>query len=326
MHATVTAALGEMQETGNGDDRLWIVFADIPDYFPVPGSGYQRLKNWLYTWPDDFDGDPLTGNNHDIIYVNLSPYKNQTGGSWDETRQSIYTWSVASGLGQIIRMAANPQEEKWVIRGLGACTQYLCYGITSALNGALGIEGYMEDFAKAGGIELPSWWSGKYAKDFSANLGGEFLWLQYLEQRYGSNVIQAIAQSESAGMESMALAIDPGASPETAIEDVLYPLYEDWIITNLISPFAEFYQNGDYHYKFLDGTGYEFSIIDKPASFLGEFDQYPFQTWIAPVTYGISAQEFAAQYADFSGDYGSSGNTTVHFNGMYNQNNGSGAT
>lgn len=326
MFSVVTAAFGEMPETVNGDDRIWIVFADIPDYYPVPGSGYQRLRNWLYTWPFDFDGDPGTGNDHDIFYVNIGPYKNQTGGpwNWDEIRQSIHTWSVASGLGQIIRMAANPNEEKWVIRGLGAYTQYLCFGITSDLNGSIGIEGYMTDFAKAGGVELPSWWSGMYSKDFSANLGGEFLWFQYLAQRIGSGVIEAIAQSDLTGMEAIALAIDPSVPLELSKELITYPLYEDWIITNLISPFAENYQNGDYHYKFLDGSGYEFSIVDQPASFLGEFDEYPFPTWIAPVTYGISAQEFAAQYADFQSGYGQ-GNSTVHFNGMFNQNDGSGA-
>lgn len=325
MFNSVIDALGPLQDTGNGDDKIWIVFADIPDYYPVPGSGYQRLRNWLYTWPDDFDGDPLTGNNHDIFYVNLSPYKNQTGGNWDEIKQSIYTWSVASGLGQITRTAANSLEEKWVIRGLGAYTQYLCFGITSELNGAIGIHGYMEDFARSGGIELPSWWSGRYAKDFSANIGGEFLWFQYLAQRAGTGVIETIAQSDLSGMVSIAHALDPSVPLDMVTETVAYPLYEDWIITNLISPFAADYQSGEFHYQFLDGSGYEFTIVDCPASFLAEFDQYPFSTWIAPVSYGISAQEFASQYADFDGDYTSGGDTTVFFNGMYNQNNGSGS-
>ncbi len=325
MYTTVIEAFGGMQETVNNDEKIWIVFADIPDYYPVPGTGYNRLGNWLYTWPEDFDGDSETGNNHDIFYVNLSPYKNLSGGSWAQTKRLIYTWSVASGLGQIMRMAANPVEEKWVVRGVGAYTQHLCFGVTSALNGAIGVEGYLNDFAKAGGIELPSWWSGQYQKDFSANLGGEFLWFMYIAQRFGEEVVASIVQSNKSGMDAIAFAIDPAVSPELAKEQITYPLYEDWIITNLISPIAETYENGDYHYKFLDGTGYEFTILDQPASFLAEFDEYPIPTWIAPHTYGISAQEFASQYADFSGNYLSGGDETVHFNGMFNQNDGSGA-
>jgi hypothetical protein len=321
---TLTNALGPVPETGSGDDRVWVVFADIPDYYPVPGTGYNRLRNWVYTWPADFDGDPMTGNNHDIFYVNLSPYKNQTGGQWDALRGTIYTWSVASGLSQMIRVASNPDEEKWLVRGFGAYGQHLCYGVTSALNGAIGILGYLEDFAKAGGIELTSWISGKSAKDFSANIGGEFLWLKYLEQMYGSGVIEAVAQSDETGMAGIALAINPSLPPEEAMETIMYPLYEDWMITNLISPFAEDFLQGQFHYAFLDGSGYEFTIIDRPASFLAEFDSYPIPTWIAPYQYGMSAQEFTSQYSDFQGDYTSGGNTTVYFNGMFNQNNGSG--
>ncbi|PIE51090.1 hypothetical protein CSA37_01590 [Candidatus Fermentibacteria bacterium] len=322
---TAAGVLGPVSETVNGDDKIRIVFADIPDYYPVPGSGYRRLGNWLYTWPADFDGNSLTGNNHDIFYVNLSPYKNQTGGRWDTVRQAIYTWSVASGLGQITRIAACPSSERWIVRGLGACSQFICCGLTSELNGAIGIKGYMEDFARAGGTELTSWCSGYYGKDFSANIGGEFLWFQYIQQRAGTNALEAVAQSHESGMLAVAHAVDPAAPSETAIETVIYPLYEDWIVTNLISPFSMNYQEGDFHYKFLDGSGYQFSIVNRPASFLAEFDQYPIPTWIAPQGYGITAQEFAAQYADFSGEYSAGENTTVYFNGMYNQNNGSGA-
>lgn len=323
VYDTVTDELGVIQETGNGDDRVWIVFADIPDYYFIPGTGYIRLRNWVFTWQEDFDGNPQTGNNHDIVYVNLSPYKNQTGGQWSGIRQNIHSWSVASGLGQLIRMAANPLEEKWVVRGLGAYAQFQSFGLTSALNGAIGIEGYLEDFAKAGGIELTSWWSGKPAKDFSANLGGELLWFQYVRQRSGPDAVRNIAQSELTGMTAVAHAVDPTVPLDAVVQTVAYPLYEEWMITNLISPFAEEYAQGIYHYDFLEGTGYEFSIIDRPASFVGEFADYPMPTWIAAWSYGISAQEFASQYVDFSGSY--SEHPMVHFNGMYNQNNGSGS-
>ena len=322
---TVTSFLGPVPDTPNDDDRLWIAFADIRDYYPVPGSGiFSRLKNWVHVWPDDFDGDLNTGNNHDLIYVNIGPYKNMPGETWQQNRGMIHTWSVPTGLGQLVRVASNPMEEKWLVRGLGMFAQHLCYGLTSAQGGAIGIAGCLQAFAMAGGIELTSWSSGKTASDFGANLGGELLWLKYIEQRAGTEVIGAAAASERTGMLNIAMALDPSLPEDQAVEASVYPLYEDWLITNLVNHIAGQYHEGEYSYDFLEGTGLVFTIMDKPASFLGEFDEYPIPTWIAPAGYGISAQVFAAQYASFEGDYISGGNTTVHFNGMYNQNNGSG--
>lgn len=324
VYAAVTSVFGEMPVTGNPDDRLWIAFADVPDIYPNPGGPPSRLGNWVYTWPDDYDGEDQTGNNHDLFYVNLGAYKNLPGATWAGIRGMVHTWSVATGLGQVIRVANNPLEEPWVIRGLGVYAQFLCYGLTSAFNGLVGIEAWLDDFATAGGIELVSWCSGQRAADFGENLGGELLWFEYLEQRVGSGVITGIAQSDESGMLGIAHAIDPSIPDSSAIQAAIYPLYEDWLITNLIAHISGDFSGGIYRYDFLDGTGYTFTIMNSPASFLAEFNSYPFPTWIGPVGYGMSAQVFAAQYASFSGDYQSGGNDTVWFDGMYNQNNGSG--
>ncbi|MCD4706453.1 MAG: T9SS type A sorting domain-containing protein [Candidatus Sabulitectum sp.] len=322
---TTTSLFGPVPQTVNDDDRLWIVLADVPDYHPIPNSGIIRLGNWVCTWPQDFDGDSNTGNNHNAFYVNLGAYKNMPGTAWEEVRGSIHTWSVPTGLGQFLRIANNPVEEKWVVRGLGLVAQFSCYGLTSTLNGNLGIEGFLDAFAMGGGIELTSWCSGQTSKDFGANQGGEFLWFKYLEQRVGSSVLSEIVQSSGAGMLSIASAIDPAIPDSISVETSVYPLYEDWLITNIVAHVSGSFAGGIYRYDFLDGTGLIFTMIDDPASFLGEFDTYPIPTWIAPHTYGISAQTFAAQYANFEGDYAAGGNTTVYFDGMYNQNNGSGA-
>lgn len=324
VYGAVTSVFGEMPVTGNPDDRLWIAFADIPDYYPNPGGPASRLGSWVCTWPEDYDGIDLTGNNHDLFYVNLGVYKNLPGTTWANIRGQVHTWSVATGLGQVLRVANNPAEDPWVTRGLGVYAQFLCYGLTSAFNGMVGIEAWLDDFATAGGIELVSWCSGQRAADFGENLGGELLWFEYLEQRLGSGVITGIAQSGESGMLGIARAIEPSIPDSSAIETVIYPLYEDWLITNLIAHVAGGFSGGIYRYDFLDGSGYTFTIMDSPASFLGEFYSYPFPTWIGPVGYGMSAQVFAAQYASFGGDYQTGGDTTVRFDGMYNQNNGSG--
>jgi len=324
VYATVTSVFGEMPVTGNPDDRLWIAFADVPDYYPNPGGPPSRLGNWVYTWPEDYDGEDQTGNNHDLFYVNLGAYKNLPGATWAGIRGMVHTWSVATGLGQVLRVANNPIEEPWVVRGLGVYAQFLCYGLTSAFNGLVGIEAWLDDFATAGGIELVSWCSGQRAADFGENLGGELLWFEYLEQRIGAGVITAIAQSGESGMLGIAHAIEPSIPDSSAIATAVYPLYEDWLITNLIAHISGGFSGGIYRYDFLDGTGFAFTIMNSPASFLGEFYSYPFPTWIGPLGYGMSAQVFAAQYASFGGDYQSGGNDTVWFDGMYNQNNGSG--
>jgi len=322
VHGTITSLFGPMPVTANGDDRIWIAFSDVPDYFPNPQGPPSRLQSWVYVWPADFDGDPATGNDHDVFYVNLGVYKNQPGAVWAGIRGSVHTWAVATGLGELIRTACNPGEERWVVRGLGVFGQFLCYGITSALSGQLAIEGYLDAFATAGGIELTSWCSGQKASDFAENLGGELLWFMYLEQRTDPGIFAAIVQSDETGMQGIASGIDPSVPDSVAVEVNVYPLYEDWLITNLVAHVAGDFEGGRYRYDALEEAGYLFTIMDSPASFLGEFAVYPFPTWIAPVGYGLSAQVFAAQYASFTGAY--SGHPTVHFDGMYNQNDGSG--
>jgi len=323
---TVTSLLGEVPETVNNDEKIWIVMADIPDYYPVPGSPiFVRLQTLLYTWSADFDGVSVTGNNHDCFYVNIGAYKNVSGTGWEQIRGSIRTWSVASGFGQFLRIANNRFEEKWVLRGLGLFAQFMCYGLTTEYGNRLGIRAYLRDFSRGGGIELSAWCSGQPGRDFGVNQGGEFLWFKYIEQRFGADIISSIVSSSEVGMLGIANSINPSVPDSIAERTLIYPLYEEWLITNLVAHIAGNYDGGIYRYDFLDGTGYSFTMIDSPASFIGEFSSYPFPTWIANPYYGISAQVFAAQYADFQGDYFLSGDTTVFFNGMFNQNSGSGS-
>jgi hypothetical protein len=75
-----------------------------------------------------------------------------------------------------------------------------------------------------GGIELTSWSSGKTASDFGANLGGELLWLKYIEQRAGTEVIGAVAASERTGMLNIAMALDPSLPEDQAVEASVYTL------------------------------------------------------------------------------------------------------
>jgi len=326
VYGIVTSQFGAVPQTVNDDDRIWVVFADVPDYYPPDPNApfFIRLQSFVYTWLEDFDGDGNTGNNHDAIYVNIGAYKNVPGEQWKLIRGSIHTWSVATGFGQFLRIANNTVEDRWVIRGLGLYAQFMCYGFTSAFHRRVGLEAYVNNFSRGGGIELTSWCSGQSGSDFSINQGGEFLWFKYVEQRFGTDAISDIITSPKTGMIGIASCIDPSVPDTIAVETIIYPLYEDWLITNIVAHAAGDYAGGIYRYDFLDEVGYTFTIINSPASFLAEFSTYPIDTWIAHSYYGISAQTFAAQYADFQGDYSLTGDTTVFFNGMFNQNNGSG--
>jgi len=322
---SVTSLFGQVPETVNSDEKTWVIMADIPDYFYIPGAGIIRIGRSVYVWPEDFDGDGSQGNNHDCFYVNLGVYKNMPGEVWEQVRASLHLWAVPTGFGQFLRIAHNRFEDLWVVRGLGIVAQFSCYGITSAFNGNLGINTYIDQFERGGGIELTSWCSGQSSKDFAGNQGGEFLWFKYLEQRVSSSIIAEIVQSDKIGIMNIASAINSDIPDSIAVEVNVYPLYEDWLITNIVADVAGDFAGGIYRYEFLDEIGFEFTMIDDPASFIGEFDSYPFSTWIAPHTYGISAQSLAAQYISFEGDYSSGENKTVFFNGMYNVNDGSGS-
>lgn len=320
---TVTSALGPMPDTPNDDDRIWIVFADVRDYWPQPAGPTTRLQSWSYVWPEDFDGSGISGNNHDILYINLGVYKNMPGDTWSQIRGSIHTWSVPMGMGQLLRTAGNPEEDRWLIRGLGVYAQHLCYGMTSAYGGLIGIANYLDRFTTAGCMELTHWNSGQRGSDFCENLGAAFLWLKYVEHREGTDFFQSLVPSEGSGMAGIARAIDPSMPDSGLLPEIIYPLYEDWLVTNLIALIAGDYEGGIYRYPFLEGTGYEFSYIGNPASFIEEFDSYPMDTWIANPRYGMSAPVFAAQYVEFTGDY-SGADEEVWLNCMYNQNDGSG--
>ncbi len=323
---TVTSLFGSVPETVNNNEIIWVIFADIRDYYPVLGVPvFVRLQSLNYAWPDDFDGNESTGNNVNCFYVNIGAYKNVQGEPWQRIRGSLHTWSVATGLGQFLRIANNRFEDRWIVRGLGVFAQYMCYGLTSEFNSRLGIRAYIRDFSRGGGIELSSWCSGQTGRDFGINQGGEFLWFKYIEQRLGSEVISKIVTSSNVGMLGIANSINPSVPDSISEEILIYPLYEHWLITNLVSHVAGDYADGIYRYSFLDDTDYSFTMIDSPASFIGEFSTYPIGTWIAHPYYGVSAQVFAAQYADFKGDYSLTGDTTVYFNGMFNQNTGSGS-
>lgn len=319
VYGTVTGEFGPVPDT-DGDPRIWIVLADIPDWYQNQTGGPSRVGRLAHIEPADFDGTG-TFNNHDIVYMNVGPFKtNQT------VAKQLRLWYLPSGLAMLIRHGLVPAEDLWVSRGLGQVAQYLCYGLTYVAVGPnkMGVQGNMTKFETAANIELTNWSSGGQglkANDFAANLGQEFLWFMYLEQRV-PGVLSDVAQSDTTGMLGIARAIDSSVPDSMAIQTNVFPIYNDWLVTNVVNELRSPLYGGNYTYAFLEGETYQFSHSSKEAAFTGKFSDYPMPIWIADEATGMAAPAFACQYCKFTGDY--TGSETVYFNGMFNDGGGSG--
>lgn len=123
-------------------------------------------------------------------------------------------------------------------------------------------------------------------------------------------------------MTNIGMAVDPSADSSSVLQEVMIPLYDDYIIANAISDYAADFEGGKYHYNFLDDTDYEFAMVDVAASLDGEISSYPAPT---TVTSSMASPAWSCRYfAFFQPDSAGIPSGTVHFNGQYNVNNGSG--
>jgi hypothetical protein len=314
---TVTTALGGEPVDTDGDPKVWVILATISDtYVQDPTDRYA----FVWVNPDDVNGSGLF-NNHDCFYINLHNYTGSTSQLPVAVANRLI--SIPNGLGELIRTILVPNEEQWIVRGLGEYSQYVCYGITYTNPGNLGIRRNLDEFEKAPGIELINYESASWRYDYSASRGQEFLWLMYLQQRVGDDVIIDITQNTDTtlvGMDNIAYVIDP-AAPD--IQADVVPIYFDWLVCNLYSSLESSLAGGIYTYEFLLGDSLNFAHVDQEAAFQGRFLGYPIGTWIGEEANGIPAPIWASQYNYFRGDY--SADPDVAFNGMYSDGSGGGA-
>lgn len=318
VYGTVTSTLAEPQTTVNDDDKLWIVFADIPDEYQGP-AGTFRTGIKRYVWPEDFDGDTETANNHDCIYINIGVYRDVPQ---PELKGYMHTIAIPAGLTEYIRYTYNLNETRWLVRGLGVMGQYITYGFTNYGNNAAGIAKDLTKFqGQKAWLDLKLFSSGGAGSGvyFDSNEGAALLFLQYAQQNSSGNFLPAImTNQDQLDMWNIGMAVDPSADSATVIDDVIIPLYNDYIIANAISAYAADFEGGKYHYEFLDGTDYELAVIDNPGSLDGDISDYPIATYLTPV---MRSSIFSARYFAM---YEPPAGSTVYFNGQYNQNNGSG--
>jgi hypothetical protein len=122
-------------------------------------------------------------------------------------------------------------------------------------------------------------------------------------------------------MMNVALALNPSADPETALQDEVVPLYWDWLICNLAHKYQSDYNGGIYMYDFLIGTPLEdFAHVNMGAAFTLKFDEDPIPGSIPAPAFAMAGPLWCSQYSYFrelSGDEG-----PVRFNGQYSDGSG----
>jgi len=316
---TVTTEMGVPIDT-DGDAKIWIVLATVPTNYNSSQSSTSARNNMTYVSLEDLAGE---FNGHDIFYLNIHTFA--TVGSTLPKARAMRRFYLANGLAELSRVSRQPLEDQWVVRGLAGVAQYLCWGFTSyAPASDLSHQYICAEYAKDSDLELVNHLSSNPKGDWAASRGQSFLFMMYLRQRLGDDIISSIALSDTTGMLNVALAIDPSVPDSEAVETNVVPIYNDWLVCNLVSALRDDMSGGIYTYAFLEGNDYQFGHIGQDAAFLDIFgDPYPMPSiWIASDIQGMTAPIWASQYLMFTGNYADA--PTVYFHGQYSDGTGSG--
>jgi hypothetical protein len=319
---TVAGALGANPVDHDQDPRIWIILATIRDaYVQDP----KDRNVFVYMNPEDVDGSglfnrhPDGGDYLDCYYINLHAYSGSAGQLLvaDEIRRI----SLPTGLGLLTRTSIVPAEEVWLVKALGNFAQYATYGVTYTEPGEMGIRRDMDEFEKAPYLDLLNYQASSWKFDYIASRGQEFMWLMYLRQRFGNNIVPDITTNTDdtmLGMDNIAYAVNP-SNPD--IQADIAPVYRDWLVCNLYSSLESSYGGGIYTYEFLAGDSLNFAHANQAAAFTGKFAVYPIGLWLPAEGGGLATSIWSAQYCRFVGDY--TGYTGVGFNGQYSDGTGS---
>lgn len=319
VYGTVIEYLGPIPDTDE-DPRIWIVFATMSDYYNSSPDDRQLM---VYVNSEDVDGSGLF-NSHDIIYINVHSYT-ETESFLNNIARLARKYNIPQGLGELLRTAVLPTEDPWITRGLGAVSQYLCYGLTTTDGGnGPGLYYDLKKYKASAELELTYWKAGGHLKDYARARGMEFLWFMYLSQRLDDTVFNSIAQSDVTCMLNVARAIDSSVPDSVAIQTNVVPIYNDWLICSLVNDLKdESFADGIYTYDIIPDS-VDFGFIGQSQSFVKRFlSAYPLDVWVANEAGGMAAPIWAAQFVEFAGDY--TAYPTVYFNGMYADDGGSGS-
>lgn len=312
---TVTGIFGTPEDI-NGDGKVLIVLAAMPTKYNAGGGALSARNNMYYIAPEFYE---IEGEEMETFYLNIHPYT-QTPGAMPGA-VALRQWNLANGLSYLAMFDNDPLEEAWLLRGMAEVAQYEVFGFTDGPGGR-GHADMLKEFRKAAYIELTSSTAGSQKVDYASSRGQQFLFFMYMMEREGEGILADIAQNELLqGMASVAYAIDPGYDPETAVNDLVVPLYYDWLVCNLHNDFRSDFAGGIYKYDFLEGTTYEdWAHAGMGSAFSLTLTSYPIAGAIPNVQSAMNGPVWAAQYCRFS-DYDQE--WTTYFNGQYTDGRGS---
>ncbi len=306
----------------DGNGKMVIVLAAVPTKYNSSQTS-QTSRNEMYVVDPEFF--EIEGVAQEVCYINIHPYT--VGVDEFTTADEMRLWNTPNALAYLSMVQSDPLEELWLIRGIAELAQHEVFGYTKTTigeNNAHGLFECLKNFRLSPYIELTSITAGNPKYGYAASRGQQFLWFMYLAQRLGDSVIQSIAMdTDHVGMQSIAYAIDPNYDEETAVNDLVVPIYFDWLVCNLHNDYRSDFANGIYKYDFLEGTEDEDWAHAGPgasAAFTLSFTSYPIEGKIAVPQFAMQGPVWAMQYCRFN-DYTEDWQT--YFNGQYSD--GSGA-
>lgn len=314
--STVTSIAGTPADV-DGDGKMVIVLAAIPTKYNSSPTSQTSRNDFYFVDPDFME---IEGSEMDVMYINIHPYTTTEGTL--PAAEEMRLWNTANALAYYSMLSSDPIEEAWFLGGLSEYAQYAAFGLTESTPGQHGLYECLKEFRKAASLELTNITAGNPKFDYAASRGQQFLWFMYLAQRVGETTVQEFAQdAERVGMESIAYAIDPSYEEDTAVNDLVVPIYFDWLVCNLHNDFRSDFANGIYKYDFLEGTSYEdWAHAGMSSAFTLSFTEYPIEGAIAAPSYSLEGPIWASQYVRFS-DFTSSWET--YLNGQYSDGRGS---
>ncbi len=294
---TVTDVCGVPTDI-NGDGKVVIILASLPTTFNDTSSQTANARRNMYYADTTFN--KIEGEAMEVFYLNIHPFTRVVG--YMPISTDLRKWNLANGLSNLCLNSVQPAEEEWVKRGIAGVMQYRCFGLTASGAQKYGLCKAMNVFLMTPTLDLAAL-SGSEYNDYAGSRGQQFLWFMYLAQRQGDSIISTIAKDTvNTGMLSVALAIDPSAKVETAVQDVVVPLYFDWLVCNLHNDFRSDYASGKYKYDFLAGTAMEdWAHVNQGTAFTLSFNTYPISGLTVEVKNGMVAPIWASQYCKFEG-------------------------
>ena len=229
----------------DGDPRLYVVLINDPDgstfgYFPPSSTRPKKLFS--------------KSNQREMLVVDLS--LDDEYDFFDEILMEV----IAHEFLHILHFHSDPGEETWLDEGLASYAAY--YASKSLLSrGAMHFDA--EDFLAAPNTGLQHW---DTAEEIGAKYGAGALFILYLTQRFGDDILARLLADTAHGWRSVDRVL---REFEDASAD---EVFADWVLANLLLD----YRRG-YGYRALDSevTPPEpvASLYDFPATHEGELPQ-----------------------------------------------------